>query len=240
MRNEDGIALAQTGLSLLFGRAKESRGKLLGFNNGVPSSMHKQIMNFPQKQPKLTSAAGFSMVELLSVIAVVAIISTFAFASFQKSRRTFNVAGSMRSLSAYLEKARLDSMRRHEQPSGANITINSASSYTVNMDFNGTGTLTARTITLPAGTTVSYKLPPATTDINPSTIPITITYDWRGRTSTAVLVTLTDSTAGVTSSTVLVGPYGDLSTDTTVTGPVTNPTPQTTVTTTSGIKSMYY
>jgi len=36
-----------------------------------------------------------------------------------------------------------------------------------------------------------------------------------------------------------VGPVGDVSTDTTVTGPATTQTPQTTVSTTSGIKSMH-
>lgn len=203
--------------------------------------MHKQIMNFPQKQPKLSSAAGFSVVELLSVIAVVAIISTIALSSFQKSSRSFNLSGATRNLSAYLEKARLDSVRRHEQPTGANVVLNSTSSYTVNMDFSGTGNLSDRTINLPAGTNLSYTLPPATTSIDPSTTPITITYDWRGRTASTVLITLTDSTAGVASSSVVVGPAGGLSTDTTVTGPVTTPTPQnTTVTTTTGIKSMQY
>ncbi len=237
-RNEHGIALAQTGLRRSFlGEPKKSRGKLLGFNNGVPSSMRKQIMNFPKKKPKLSSAAGFSVVELLVVIAVVAIISTIALTSFQKSSRSFNLSGATRNLSAYLEKARVDSVRRH---GGASVDINSTSSYTANIDFSGNGTSTARTISLPAGTSLSYTLPPATTSIDPSSTPITITYNWRGQTTSTVLLTLTDSTAGVASSTVVVGPAGDLSTDTTVTGPVTTPTPQnTTVTTTTGIKSMH-
>jgi prepilin-type N-terminal cleavage/methylation domain-containing protein len=203
--------------------------------------MRKKTMNFPKKKSRLCSAAGFSVVELLIVIAVVAIISTIALTSFEKSSRSFNLSGATRNLSAYLEKARVDSVRRHAQPSGASLDINSTSSYTANIDFSGTGTSTARTISLPAGTTLSYTLPPATTSIDPSATPITITYDWRGRTTSTVLLTLTDSTAGVASSTVVVGPAGDLSTDTTVTGPVTTPTPQnTTVTTTSGIKSMQY
>lgn len=198
-------------------------------------------MNFPKKQPRLCSAAGFSVVELLVVIAVVAIISTFALTSFQKSSRTFNVAGATRNLTAYLEKARVDSVRRHVTDGSARVDINSASSYTVHIDFSGGGTSTDRTISLPAGTTLSYTLPPATTSIDPSSTPIQIQYNWRGQTASTVLLTLTDSTAGVASSTVVVGPAGDLSTDTTVTGPVTTPTPQNTiVTTTTGIKSMQY
>jgi len=201
--------------------------------------MHKQIMNFPEKQSKLSSAVGFSMVELLGVMAVIAIISTIALTSFQRSSRSFKVAGATRNLSAYLEKARVDAVRRHVTDGTVNVVIDSTSSYTVNVDFGGTGTSTARTISLPAGTSLSYTLPPATASIDPSSTSTTITYDWRGRTTSTVLLTLTDSIAGVASSTVVVGPAGNVSTDTTVTGPVTTPTPQnTTVTTTTGIKSM--
>lgn len=201
--------------------------------------MRKQVMNFPNKDE--TPEAGFSVVELLIVIAVVAIVTTYSLISFQTSSKTFNVAGATRNLTAYLEKARVDAVRRHVTDGSARVDINSTSSYSVNMDFNGNGTPSARTITLPAGTTLSYTLPPATTSTDPSSTPISIQYDWRGRTTSTVLVTLTDSTAGVTPSSVVVGPAGGLSTDTTVTGPVTTPTPQnTTVTTTTGIKSMQY
>ena len=197
--------------------------------------MSKQVTNLPKKNPRLSSDTGFSVAELLIVIAIVGIVSSFALLSFQKSNKSFQLAGATRTLSAYLEKARVDSVRRH---GGASININSATSYTVNIDFGGIGIPTARTITLPAGTSLRYTLPPAATSINPSTTPITIAYDWRGRAGTTVLLTLTDSTAGVGSSTVAVGSAGDVSTDTAVTGPVTIPTLQSTVTTTTGIKNM--
>src|SRR5687767_15248539 len=198
--------------------------------------MQKQIPNLPSQEAKLSNAAGVSVVELLVVMLIVAGLSTFALISFQRSSRTFRLTGATRNLSAYLEKARVNSVRRH---GGANVVFNSTTSYTANIDFNGTGTLYERTITLPPGTTLSYRLPPATSSIDPSATPITITYDWRGRTSTTVLLTLTDSTGGITPSTVMVGPAGDLSTDSTVTGPATTPTPQnTSVTTTTAIKTM--
>lgn len=209
--------------------------------NGVAGSMHKQIMNFPEKDAKVGNAAGVTVLELLLVIAVVAITSALALMSFQTSKRSFDIAGATRTLTAYLEKARVDAVRRHVMDTSTRVDITSASSYTVNMDFGGTGTPTSRTITLPPGTTLRYTLPPATTSIDPSETPITIWFNWRGRTASAVLLTLSDSTAGVTPRTVVVGPGGDLSTDTTVTGPVTTPTPHdTTVTTTTGIKSMNY
>src|SRR6267142_157785 len=183
------------------------------------------MTNVPKKTHRLTSDAGVGVVELIVVVAVVAIVSVLAIMSFQRSSRGFNLSGATRNLSTYLEKARVDSVRRH---GGANIVINSASGYTANIDFDGSGTATARTITLPTGTSLSYTLPPATTSIDPLVTPLTITYDWRGRTSSTVIFTLTDSFASVSSSTVVVGTAGDLSTDTTVTGPVTTPTPQNT------------
>jgi prepilin-type N-terminal cleavage/methylation domain-containing protein len=195
-------------------------------------------MNSPTKELRTKSAAGFSLLELVAVIAIVGIVSTFALSSYLKANRSFTIAGTARNLSAYLEKARIDSVRRH---GGASITINDRASYIANIDFSGQGTATARTISLPQGTRLSYSLPPATTNIDPSVEPITITYDWRGRTTSTVLLTLTDSNAGMASTTVVVGPAGDLSTDTTVTGPVTTPTPQnTTVSTSAGIKTMQY
>jgi Tfp pilus assembly protein FimT len=198
--------------------------------------MGKPVMNPPKKKPKLSSDAGISVTELLVVIVVIGVVSSFALASFLTAGKSAKLSGATRTLSTYLEKARLDSVRRH---GGASVNLNSATSYTVNIDF-GTGAATARTITLPPGTTLQYSLPPAITSIDPATTPVTITYDWRGRAGSKVLITVTDSTIGVGSSTVSVGAVGDVSADTTVSGPVSTPTPQTTVSTTSGIKSMSY
>ena len=185
----------------------------------------------------LTSSAvdGFSTIELLIVVAVLGIVCAFAIIGFQTSTRSFKLQGATRTLAAYLEKARIDSVRRH---GGATIDLNSATSYTVNIDFNGTGTSTARTIALPQGTTLSYQLPPATASIDPSSTPTTVAYDWRGRASTTIVVTITDGAANVGSSTVVEGSAGDISVDTTVTGPVTVPAPQVNVPVTTGIKSM--
>jgi len=193
-------------------------------------------MKLPQNTSQISNDAGFSVVELLGAILVVTIISTIALTSFQKASRSFNLSGATRSLSTYLEKARADSVRRH---GGASLSLNSSSSYTVNIDFSGNNSTTARTISLPSGTSLSYALPPTTTSLDPSANPTTITYDWRGLTTQSLVLTLTNSTTGVSSSTVVVGRAGDLSTDTAATGPVTTPTPQnTTVTTSTGIKSM--
>jgi Tfp pilus assembly protein FimT len=197
--------------------------------------MREEMTELSKTEPRLHRADGFSAVELLIVIAIIMIVSALAVMAFQKSNKNLQLAGVTRTFSGYLEKTRLDSVRRH---GGASININSATSYTVNMDFDGSGTTTSRTVTLPAGTSISYTLPPATATLDPSSNPVTVTYDWHGRAGGTMVLTLTDSTAGVGSKTLVVGPAGDISTDTTVTGPVTAPTPQQTVSTTSGIKSM--
>jgi Tfp pilus assembly protein FimT len=207
-------------------------------NLQIGSSKNKQRMKLSKKEPKLVSDAGFSVLELLILIVVVGIITAITLNSFQRSNRSLDLSSAARNLSAYLEKARSDSISRH---GGASVEINSTSSYTVNIDFIGDGTSTARTINLPSGTALSYTLPPATASIDPSETPITITYDWRGRTAGAIVLTLTDATAQVAASTVVVGPAGDLSIDTPYNGPVITPTPHnTTVVTTTGIKSMRY
>jgi len=199
--------------------------------------MGQSVMNLPKDRPKLNSDAGFSVTELLVVIVIIGLVTTFALAQFVNASRSVKLSGATRTLSTYLEKARVDSVRRH---GGATVNINSATSYTVNLDFAGTGTNIARTVTLPPGTTLTYSLPPAATSIDPSSTPLTIAYDWRGRAGSKVLITVTDSTTSVGSSTISVGAVGDVSTDTTVSGPVNTPTPQTTVNTTSAVKSMNY
>src|SRR5258708_36903937 len=135
--------------------------------------MGQSVMNLPKDRPKLNSDAGFSVTELLVVIVIIGLVTTFALAQFVNASRSVKLAGATRTLSTYLEKARVDSVRRH---GGANINVNSATSYTVNIDFDGTGTATARTITLPQGTSLRYTLPPSTNIIDPSTTPLTITY----------------------------------------------------------------
>ena len=203
---------------------------------GIPN-MAQKVMVPTKRKMELTSAAGLSMVELLVVVSLVAVLSSVAVVSFSKSNRNIKVNGASRLLSGYLEKARLDSLRRH---GGATVVFNSTSGYTVNLDWAGTGTTTSRAITLPTNITVRYSLPPSTTIVNPSTTPVTVAYNWRGQATSTVLVTLTDSSSGA-SSTLVVGSAGDISSGTTVTGPVTNPTPlNSTVTTTTAIKSMSY
>ena len=97
-------------------------------------------MNLSQENLNASNAAGFSLVELLLVITIIGVVASYAFLTFEKSTKGFKLAGATRTLSGYLEKARVDSVRRH---GGASININSATSYTVNIDFGGVGVTTS-------------------------------------------------------------------------------------------------
>jgi type II secretory pathway pseudopilin PulG len=189
-----------------------------------------------QMTKRLSNERGASLLELLLVLLVIGIVSSAALINFRRPNRSISLTGATRMLAAYSDKVRIDSIRRH---GGASININSATSYTVNMDANGTGTTTATTINLPPQMTLSYSVPPSTASINPAATPVTITYDWRGRMANTVIVRLTDSTAGVPPSTVVLGQGGDVSAESTITEPVVTPTPvNTTVSTITGIKTM--
>ena len=175
-------------------------------------------------QIKRKSQAGHSLIDLLIALTLVGIVLSVAMVRIGTARDGLRLTNSAHVLSAYLEKARLAAIRCH---CSTTIQISSLGSYSI------TGPLRSATVE-----TITYPLEP-TVKFQGLTLPLTITFDWRGRAGTTNLLTLTDSTTGVGSSTVVVGQAGDISTDTTVTGPVIVPTPQTTVTTTAGIKSMH-
>jgi prepilin-type N-terminal cleavage/methylation domain-containing protein len=117
---------------------------------------------------------GFSAIELLITITVITLITAFATMGITRARATMRLAGAAREFAAYIEKARVDSIRRHADGEGewASVTINpDRTSYTVTFAPFGSD-LSTRTITLPAGVTFDTAE--------------TIAFDWRGRTQSTV------------------------------------------------------
>ncbi len=115
---------------------------------------------------------GFSMVQLLITVAVVAIVSSIAVLGIASARQRIRLTNSSRLLASYLEKARVDSVRRHATDTSemSAVTLLNSFSYRVTMDFDGDGTIETRNITLDDGVVIATDpLPPA------------ITFDWRGR-----------------------------------------------------------
>ena len=178
--------------------------------------------------------SGFTILQMVITIAIVVVVISFGVIAVKRAQNDMALSGALRQFSGYLEKGRVEAVRRHT--SVTVITIDSDSSYTVTLDSNYDGTLSAsetRSITLPTGATFS------TTNI---TFPATVTYTAQGRSSftniTGSTITISN-TYGTTTSLTMTG-GGDVTLDSTVTGPAasTNLVPTTTVSNTSNIKSM--
>src|SRR5260370_16124598 len=111
---------------------------------------------------------GSSLIQLVITVAVIAIVVSFGLLGINSTRASLHLQNSVRELGGYLVKARLDAIRRHDN---ASVVFTSTSTYTVTMDFDGSGTISTRTLPFENGVTiVTTPLP-------------TVTFNWRGRTS---------------------------------------------------------
>ncbi len=124
----------------------------------------------PQKVEQLSSERGVGIVELVIVVAIVAIVSAVVLVQVSSSRSALRVQNSVRQLASYMEKARIDAVRRHGT---STVTFSDTRTYSVNMDFNNGGSPTTRTFTFQEGVNLaSSELP-------------NVTFNWRGRTLTS-------------------------------------------------------
>ena len=124
----------------------------------------------PQKVEQLSSERGVGIVELVIVVAIVAIVSAVVLVQVSSSRSALRVQNSVRQLASYMEKARVDAVRRHGTSS---VTFSNTRTYSVTMDFNNGGTPTTRTFTFQDSVNLaSSELP-------------NVTFNWRGRTLTS-------------------------------------------------------
>lgn len=181
-------------------------------------------MKAPLTQKKLGNAAGVSVLELLIVITMLAVITGFAVMRIVRARQVMIRANAAQELSSYLEKARLDSVRRHPNTTAemAQVAIVNATFYSVTIDSDGNGTLDApKVISLPANLGLQFNGP----------FPRTIYFNWRGRTVDSTNAIAAPASISISSST-----YGSTLINVTDTGqptigaatssnPVTNSTP---------------
>lgn len=125
--------------------------------------------------------SGSTLLQLVIVFAVIATISAFAVISINSARSTLRLQGSVRQLAGYLEKARLDAVRRH---ANSTVVFTSPSTYAITMDFDGSGTVSTRTLPFENGVTIiSTPLP-------------SLTFNWRGRISACTLTFAVQNSRG--------------------------------------------
>ncbi len=140
-------------------------------------------MNNPsQKRPAATlskqSERGFSVLELILVLTLIGIVSGFAYVRLAAAREVMRVTNSSREFTNFVQKARLDSIRRHAITAAnqATVVINNGTTYTVTGDFDGNGVADSLK-ELQQGVTFAATA----SDGSAVTLPITISFDWRGR-----------------------------------------------------------
>jgi Tfp pilus assembly protein FimT len=118
---------------------------------------------------------GVSILETLVALAMVMVLTVFALMRVVEAQQSLRLDNEIRQFKGYLEKARVDSIRRHAQTDAqmAKVTINTLTSYTVLIDANGDGVLDPpRTIKLQPQGGITFT----------GATPTIIRYNWRGRT----------------------------------------------------------
>ena len=115
----------------------------------------------------LSDARGYSIIQLVITVAILSIVSGLAFLQISSTRSSLRLSASVQQLAGYLEKARMDSIRRHANSS---VAFTSTTTYDVTMDFDGSGTTSTRTIPFESGVSIVSTPLPA------------VTFNWRGRT----------------------------------------------------------
>jgi prepilin-type N-terminal cleavage/methylation domain-containing protein len=146
------------------------------------------------------SSRGFSMVELVIVLAVVSVVLTFAVLGVKQAMASIRLQNSMRQFASRVEVARTDAIRRHKS---ATVEFTSDRTYSITMDFNGTGVVSTRKYTLESGVTIN----------SPSTDLPVFDFDWRGRTPQCFTAITMQSGGGGGTSKLSVSSAGDVTVD---------------------------
>src|SRR5215203_3365922 len=117
-----------------------------------------------------TPQSGFTMIQMIITIMIIAVVSSFGVLGIKSARAEFRLQNSARLFASYVEKARVDAIRRHAAD-GEESSIETfgpgTTNYEVTMDF-GDGVVETRRFDLDSG--LSF-----------STASKKVTFDWRGR-----------------------------------------------------------
>jgi Tfp pilus assembly protein FimT len=167
-------------------------------------------LKYFQRSGRLRGERGISVLELIIVVTIIGVVTAFAILRISAAQRAMRITNSTREFISYLEKARLDSIRRRPMnvDEMASVTINSANSYSVRIDQNGDGVLdAARTITIANVQGARFA---------GVGIPTVINFNWRGRPVNALgnTIELTfrmEDAAGANANPIFLTSIGDAS-----------------------------
>ncbi|HKY44068.1 MAG TPA: hypothetical protein VJM50_13365 [Pyrinomonadaceae bacterium] len=117
---------------------------------------------------------GFTTLQLVVTIAIVAVVSTFGVLGIRTARAEFRLQNNARLFASYVEKARADAIRRHAED-GQESSIETfgpgSNKYDVSMDW-GNGVVETRSFYLES-------------DLSFNTAAQKVSFNWRGRISEA-------------------------------------------------------
>jgi type II secretory pathway pseudopilin PulG len=121
---------------------------------------------------------GASLIDMLIALTIMAIVTSVAVVNITAARAAMRLSNSAQVLSAYLDKARLAAIRCH---CATTLQISSTGSYTITAPLRNA---TIDTVTFPLEQNVNFS---------GLTLPLTITFDWRGRPDNDYHLTLSNT-----------------------------------------------
>ena len=161
---------------------------------------HTEPVTVPRAGLVPRSGRGFSLVELVLVLAVISIVLAFAVLGVRRAMASIRLQNSMRQLASRVEAARIDAIRRHKS---STVEFTGNRTYSITMDFDARGVVSTRHYALEQGVTINSQ----STDL-----PV-FDFDWRGRTPQCFTsITLQSPESGGT-STLSISSAGDVTVD---------------------------
>src|SRR5215468_7147511 len=143
--------------------------------------MQSQNPPLPFKLLDARGQSGSTLIQVCVVLAVLGVVSTFAIISFSNTRANLRLQNTTRQLAQYMEKARLDAIRRH---STSTVTFTDERTYDITMDWASSGEPTTRTFQFEDGVNIiSTPLP-------------SLTFNWRGRTQSCTVTFAVQNSRG--------------------------------------------
>jgi prepilin-type N-terminal cleavage/methylation domain-containing protein len=166
-------------------RLADSAIKILGYLDSIIAAnlvFHSfNLQEDLMKKANFSSQNGLSVLELIIVLAVIAIVVTIAMTQFGDTQARFQRQNMARELKVYLERARYDSIKRRAQNVGgvdsrAHVVLRNATSFEVTTDTNLSGAIDAHDTRQ-----FSFSGRSDVTIVGQALVfPVTIKFDYRG------------------------------------------------------------